>query len=417
MSSYASGTTLQNLSLVEDGLPPVTPAASDPPAPAASLAPAASPAPSAPGPANRAAPGPDRFLAEAAREYESGRVEQPLWVRAVDQAGGDAEGAKAAYLRARAAALRLERRARHGGPPAGGETAATSANERTAAPARAPVGNRVGRRAYLAGGALGALVAVTVVGWFALSGSDDAPRVPAVAAPAPKASSSLAGSAKKKEATPEKGSVLPTQDFPAKIREFREASNWHLLVLYAVEWTRAQPGNPEAWQDLAFGYMKLRQFEDAQEAARKATQLGPDDYRRWQELGLIDVALNQAVPALAAFEHAIGLNPRDVTSHVQIGALRAEQGHWPEARAAYAKALEVSPNDVDALCGSAALARKEGRAKDADGLLRQVAAGGGNCPAAEALAPPPAPAPKERGSYGLPSVTPAPASAVPPKKR
>ena len=47
----------------------------------------------------------DEFLAAAAREYQTGNIDQALWRRAADQCGDDASLVIAAYLRARAKAL------------------------------------------------------------------------------------------------------------------------------------------------------------------------------------------------------------------------------------------------------------------------------------------------------------------------
>lgn len=165
---------------------------------------------------------------------------------------------------------------------------------------------------------------------------------------------------------------MSSDDFVGKVRELREAGNWNVLVLYAVEWTRKQPGNPQAWKELSTGYVMLRQFDEALEAATRAVQLAPADFELWQTLGQVNVALAQPAKALVAFERAADLNGRDVTSLIQAGMLNAELGHLPQAREAFARALAVSPGDVDALCGSASIAQKEGRSKDADAFMRQV---------------------------------------------
>src|SRR5580765_6113838 len=54
----------------------------------------------------------DRFLAAAVKEYEAGHVDQTLWARASAQTGDDKFLVIAAYLRARATALQLEKRDR-----------------------------------------------------------------------------------------------------------------------------------------------------------------------------------------------------------------------------------------------------------------------------------------------------------------
>jgi hypothetical protein len=54
----------------------------------------------------------DEFLAAAAKEYQEGHIDAALWSRAAAQSGADEALAIAAYLRARATALRLQRRER-----------------------------------------------------------------------------------------------------------------------------------------------------------------------------------------------------------------------------------------------------------------------------------------------------------------
>ena len=100
MSNYAPGKKLSDLSLAEvPTLAVDTPSAeATPSSPTANAEHAVHPG------------GTDPFLAKAAKELESGHVEQALWEWATGRAGGDPASAKPAYLRARAAALRLARR-------------------------------------------------------------------------------------------------------------------------------------------------------------------------------------------------------------------------------------------------------------------------------------------------------------------
>src|SRR5512141_948430 len=49
----------------------------------------------------------DAWLREAAREYQSGWIDQPVWVHCLARAGGDEAQTKVAYLRTRAMVLQL----------------------------------------------------------------------------------------------------------------------------------------------------------------------------------------------------------------------------------------------------------------------------------------------------------------------
>ncbi len=130
-----------------------------------------------------------------------------------------------------------------------------------------------------------------------------------------------------------------------KVEELKKAGNWNVLVLYAAEWTRKEPNNATAWNELSLGYSKMRQLGDAREAATKAVQLSPEDSRHWRNLGHVNLALERL----------------------------------PEARIAFDKALAMSAEDADALCGAAAVAKGEGRAKDADALAARLKSIDGNC--------------------------------------
>jgi tetratricopeptide (TPR) repeat protein len=234
----------------------------------------------------------------------------------------------------------------------------------------------------------GLLAVVLIAGFFVMRPGNSAPEhaagavVPASkAGPAPRVESPKTAVAA--EPAP------PREDFARKVQEFKDARNWNVLVLYAAEWTRKEPDSAQAWKELGGGYLRLRQYEDALEATRKAAMKSPNDAELWQNLGLINVALHQPVAALSAFEKAIELNGRDVTSRVQAGLLNVELGHLPQARDNFASALEINPLDAEALCGSVTVARKEGRTKDVEAITHQAKTGGLECREPEPPAPPP----------------------------
>jgi Flp pilus assembly protein TadD len=111
-----------------------------------------------------------------------------------------------------------------------------------------------------------------------------------------------------------------------------------VLVLYAAEWARKEPSNAAPWYELSVGYAKLRQLEDALNAATKAVQLSPGDSLLWRNLG-----------------------------HLNLDVERL-----PEAEIAFDKALAASADDADALCGAALVAQRQGRAKDAEAIAKRI---------------------------------------------
>jgi tetratricopeptide (TPR) repeat protein len=322
-----------------------------------------------------------------------------LWARAVAQAGGDEALATRIYLNSRATALRVEKRqeeaARRAGvvealsnaPDTGFEKETSKAGPETALKETRPSrrGSAIPNRRHMlvAAGVLGSLI--VVAGLVALRSESRPAQQHNVAKPALPASvsgrsmpSGQTASVAANTGSPARENVS-IEDFVGRVQALEKTGNWNLFVIYATEWTRKQPENAHAWRKLSLGYVKLRQFGEALDAATKAVQLAPEDFLTWQSLGQVNIALERPAEALLAFQRAAALNDRDVVSLVQEGKLNTQLGRLPDARIAFAKALAVSPDDVPALCGSAALAQKEGRVKDADAMTRQVTSLDGRC--------------------------------------
>ena len=338
----------------------------------------------------------ERFLAEATLELEAGRVDQPLWMRAVTLANGDEAAARTAYLKARATAIRMARRevqherAERRMRVIGG----LQPEPRTAVAGRGLSGVFTRNRiiAALVGGAV-----VLVGAWFVLSD----PALPPVAVAAPQSgANSPSGAAKSPgqvAATVPSGTLsaaesqkTQAQALAAKVGELSAAGNWNVLVLHAAEWTRKDPNNADAWLALGSGFSRLKQHAEAAEALAKATTLAPERPEVWRGLGEARAAWGATDEAIVAFERAVAMDDRDIASIVHIGLLQAEKGDLAKAKGTLDRALALNPADVEALCGAAAVAQKAGRAKDAQTHAGQAASLGAACPEA-APEPPPTP--------------------------
>ena len=264
---------------------------------------------------------PDRFMAEAQHQYAEGLLDQPLWDRAIAQANGDKEAAVTGYLRARAIALRLlDRELRSEKNSAAAhkvEKEIDAAENLEDFDAKALLHMRRGvlarhRTAVIAGAIA---VAAAVAGWFAYSTLFAPPPGPVRAAPAAapaKARAPAAGTTAGLSASSgAPRTVGASPELLKKIQELRDAGNANVLVLYLVEWTRKEPANAEAWDQLRAGYDSLKQHEDALAAAKKAQELLPDDARQWRNLGAAYADAGDPVEALKAFEK-VGKDPRYV---------------------------------------------------------------------------------------------------------
>jgi tetratricopeptide (TPR) repeat protein len=339
----------------------------------------------------------ERYLAEATLELEAGQVDQPLWMRAVTLANGDEAAARAAYLKARATAIRMARReVRHERAERRTRVLGELQPEPKAAVAGRGFAGLLTRNRILAVAVSGALVLAGA--WYVLSDSSAPPAV-AVAAP-PKGANSPPGAAK--SPTPVAATVPgvaasapasdPTQAqaLATKVAELSAAGNWNVLVLHAAEWTRKDPNNADAWLALGSGFSRLKQHAEAAEALAKATTLAPERPEVWRGLGEAKAAWGATDEAIIALERAVAMDDRDIASIVRIGLLQAETGELAKAKGTLDRALALNPADVEALCGSAAVAQKAGRAKDAQAHAGQAASLGAACPEA-APEPPPTP--------------------------
>lgn len=334
----------------------------------------------------------DVFAQQAAREYAQGHVDQPLWDRALSQAQGDKTAAAAIYVRARGTALRLLSRDRTFDatrplPPPPPEV---DPGER----------RRVARKAafvryrYPALGGLVLLVVAVGSGYTLLRGGASAPEAsvaaglatpPAAAAKAPVAAKGVPVAATTGSAALAAGAAADNAEaansiaaLQSKIGALRDAGNWNVLVLYSVEWTRREPGNPAAWNQLRAGYMYLRQYDDALGAAKKAVQLAPNDAVLWRRLGEVNVALDDPPAALAALREAVARDATDVASLQSIALLATRLGQPQEAKASLDRALAAQPGDAVTVCLRNGLTQLA-PARDAYTALRQVSAVDAKC--------------------------------------
>ena len=341
----------------------------------------------------------DRYLREATLQYQEGHVDAPLWERALAQANGDKEAASAIYVKSRAIALRMLERERRARQPAAGPAPAPPPDFPSEVPdtgdadvARHPPAVALIVRYRIPLIVAGVLVPLLAVVWLVvdhLLARPAAPAAPvaAVAAVAPaKAAAAKAPAAAAAKAVPAEVSAAaaparagPSPDLMRKIDELREAKNWNLLVLYLVEWTRQDPRNVDAWNQLRAGYVTLRQYDDALAAAKKAAELAPDDAGMRARVGDVQVYRDDPAAALTTFEETVARDTTDVDSRIRVGLLHAQLGRAPEARAALDGALAIAPGDPLAQCVRLGVAQMTTSPGDTYGRAREARAVDAKC--------------------------------------
>jgi tetratricopeptide (TPR) repeat protein len=324
------------------------------------------------------APKIDRFLQEATNQYTEGHLDQPLWDRALAQANGDKEAAVATYLQARAVALRLldrERRSNrraHAAEAVRNQLDKATEQDDFAVSDLAKIKRRFAIARYRNALYGGGVLLVLLVAWGLYSfvgGSSPAENTSVRTTPAGQPGSAraaaAAASAKSAKAPVAKAKQTATPELMRKIQDLRAAQNWNVLVFYLVEWTRVEPENPEAWDELRADYLNLKQYDDALNAAKQARDLAPKDPRMWRNLGRVQQAIDDPTAALASYGQAATLDEGDATSFREMGILNAQLGRLPEAKAAFDKALALRPDDVPALCMRPAVGQLSSAPQDA----------------------------------------------------
>jgi tetratricopeptide (TPR) repeat protein len=333
----------------------------------------------------------DRFLKEATFQYSEGHLDQPLWDRALAQAKGDKEAAVDTYLHARAIALRLLDRERR-----------TQMRTNVVASARKELADeaeemetfdvdqalRLGNRSTFARYgtvmiAVAIVVALAVGGWLTFRSPNNKPvdgiRSAPVSESAKTVVPSVATTAKPAGAVPLTKPTGASPELLRKIQELRDAGNANVLVLYLVEWTRKEPANSTAWDQLRAGYAALKQYDDALAAAKKAQELSPEDARLWHKLGVAHADAGDPVGALRAFDQAVARDDQDADAFRQIGILNAQLSQIQEAGRAFDKALALHPGDHVVLCMRTAVAALSSAPKDTYATAKQVRAIDAKC--------------------------------------
>ena len=313
----------------------------------------------------------DAFVDMASREYAQGHLDKPLWERAMRQCNGDATAAAAMYLPARAVALRILDRQRRDAKRQAPEPEPVAASRRE---------NRVlalwkSHKVPIGAAVALASVAIAAVAFMSM-GSDETAPAQAVRAKTPGARAAAPASAPEPQ-LPKSTVSLPAKDpqisvvLSKKVNELRDAGNFNVMVLFATEWTRKDPDNPDAWDALRAGYTELRQFEDARSAAKKAVQLAPDDSKFWRQLAAVNMEIDDPEASLNAFEQAAARNIADVDSLHSIAMLQTRLNRPQEAKAALERAAAASPGDPVTACLRNALAQMP-PARDGYTMARQV---------------------------------------------
>jgi S1-C subfamily serine protease/cytochrome c-type biogenesis protein CcmH/NrfG len=325
------------------------------------------------------------YLELARQEQVQGKRDQSLWSRALSQASGDESLAKAAYIQARAVALRDEERDKlwqesvrtakvqeiadrlHSRAAPLKKTDSETANDE-------PRGRM--NRGVAAGVVFGGVCALAValafgIGWWTDDRAVPDPQPP-IADSSPQQKTATDPAQPPSASRDDVRRVQNEDTFPNRIARFKEDRQWTLVVLHATEWTRKEPQNAIAWNELGIGHIELRQFAEAERAFRSALTIRPTSSVIWSNLGVSHWERSEARSAVLAFHEAVRLDPRDAKAFAYLGSIYLTYGKYADARVALDSALSVEPGNANALCGAGFVAYYERRFKDMQSLAAKL---------------------------------------------
>jgi len=104
-----------------------------------------------------------------------------------------------------------------------------------------------------------------------------------------------------------------------------------------------QPVAAEAYNNLGFAYLSLRDTAQAKENFQAAVNVNPQHNRAWIGLGVVAQKSGNLTEAIQDYSHSIQAGPSDIAYLLLAQALRL-QGETTKAQAATEQARLVSPN-------------------------------------------------------------------------
>lgn len=147
-------------------------------------------------------------------------------------------------------------------------------------------------------------------------------------------------------------SELAARGLACELHEF--GGMQHVLVyrvsrMNAAEATSTVPLSEDApteFSDLSLEFWRVKDYDNAIAAAKRAAEINPACPRAYSYLGMALKEKGETQAAIEAFTKAVALNPFDYPwSTVNLGQLLTEGGHYDEAIVTLNTALSVLPND------------------------------------------------------------------------
>ena len=107
---------------------------------------------------------------------------------------------------------------------------------------------------------------------------------------------------------------------------------------------KANPKDPDAWEQLASAYFATKDYGQATKAATRAAELDPKNFGRVATLIQV-LGPNSSAQAIALVEKYSAANPNNTDALIQLGRLAQAAGRTSLARLSYQSFLRLAPDD------------------------------------------------------------------------
>lgn len=135
---------------------------------------------------------------------------------------------------------------------------------------------------------------------------------------------------------------------------------------------RLAPSDYEIWNQAAFTWLGLEEYEKSIRAYRRVLKLDDSDASTWMYRGHAHSALAQYDEALDCYREAAHLEPSEPEHWLNIAHLELETGQPEEARKSYRKADELDPDNPETASGLTAAAFELGDVEEAERMGRRA---------------------------------------------
>lgn len=149
------------------------------------------------------------------------------------------------------------------------------------------------------------------------------------------------------------GEVEPARRPPAEGRSHTEWSEraialkktkgWQGLLEWCRKWTKSEPEDATAWNNLGNAYTHLDRHSDAIEAYGRAISIDPEYAGAWNNLGIAYRRLDRYNEAIEAYHQAITVDPAYARAWYNLGFTYTHLDRHSDALNAYSRAISIDP--------------------------------------------------------------------------